>query len=304
MDRPGRAPRVHGVPILRGDGAGKALEAIPGGAGVNSVYRDKGAGLVRKTKRDVYLYPTDGDEITAVQGGTSIFDPVLCELVYRWFAPPGGRVLDPFAGGSVRGVVAGELGLHYTGIDLSERQLIANLEQARTIGTFPCPTWVRGNSQRVLRSWAEHAEDEPTHARKWDLVFSCPPYGDLEVYSDDPEDLSTMGADAFDDALAEIISAACVHLKDGAFAVFVVGDYRDKKTGYYRNFPAKVTAMFQYAGLELYNEIILLTAIGSLPLRINLAFNGSRKVGKTHQQILVYAKGQPKDFVKEWGNVF
>jgi len=33
----------------------------------------------------------------AVQSGTSIFDPVLCELAYRWFCPPGGTVLDPFA---------------------------------------------------------------------------------------------------------------------------------------------------------------------------------------------------------------
>jgi hypothetical protein len=31
--------------------------------------------------------------------GTSIFDPVLCEIAYRWFCPQGGTVLDPFAGG-------------------------------------------------------------------------------------------------------------------------------------------------------------------------------------------------------------
>ena len=30
--------------------------------------------------------------------GTSIFDPVLCELAYRWFCPPGGLVLDPSRG--------------------------------------------------------------------------------------------------------------------------------------------------------------------------------------------------------------
>ena len=29
--------------------------------------------------------------------GGSIFDPVLCELVYRWFSPLGGTVLDPSA---------------------------------------------------------------------------------------------------------------------------------------------------------------------------------------------------------------
>jgi len=43
--------------------------------------------------------------------GTSIFDPVLCEIAYRWFCPAGGMVLDPFAGGSVRGIVASRLGL-------------------------------------------------------------------------------------------------------------------------------------------------------------------------------------------------
>lgn len=30
--------------------------------------------------------------------------PVLCELAYRWFCLAGGLVLDPFAGGSVRGI--------------------------------------------------------------------------------------------------------------------------------------------------------------------------------------------------------
>ena len=58
--------------------------------------------------------------------GTSIFDPVLCEIAYRWFCPPAGRVLDPFAGGSVRGIVAALLGRSYTGVDLRTEQLEAN----------------------------------------------------------------------------------------------------------------------------------------------------------------------------------
>lgn len=65
--------------------------------------------------------------------GTSIFDPVLCELVYRWFSPPGARVLDPFAGGSVRGAVAAVLGRPYQGIDLSAEQVEANRGQWQEI---------------------------------------------------------------------------------------------------------------------------------------------------------------------------
>ena len=41
-----------------------------------------------------------------VQTGMSIFDPVLCEIMYRWFTPVGAQILDPFAGGSCRGIVA------------------------------------------------------------------------------------------------------------------------------------------------------------------------------------------------------
>jgi hypothetical protein len=50
----------------------------------------------------------------------SIFDPVLCEIMYRWFCPPGGQILDPFAGGSVRGIIAGSLDYNYTGIELRQ----------------------------------------------------------------------------------------------------------------------------------------------------------------------------------------
>ena len=63
-----------------------------------------------------------GDNLLGFKGlgcdgarGTSVFCPVLTELMYRWFCPPGGTVLDPFAGGCVRGCVAARLGLQYYG---------------------------------------------------------------------------------------------------------------------------------------------------------------------------------------------
>ena len=58
--------------------------------------------------------------------GTSVFDPVLCEIAYRWFSPKGGVILDPFAGGSVRGIVAALLNRQYIGCDLRQEQVTAN----------------------------------------------------------------------------------------------------------------------------------------------------------------------------------
>lgn len=216
------------------------------------------------------------------ESGTSIFDPILCELVYRWFCPSGGSVLDPFAGGSVRGIVASKCGLSYTGIDLRPEQTTANEKQAEAICDGDPPRWICGDSANLRK----------LVTGEFDLVFSCPPYGDLEVYSDDPRDLSTMPADGFFKAYRGIIAAACAKLKRDRFACFVVGDYRDRH-GFYRNFPAETITAFQSCGLGLYNEAILVTSVGSLPIRVGTQFQSSRKLGKTHQNVLVFFNGNP-----------
>ena len=223
--------------------------------------------------------------------GTSIFDPVLCELVYRWFCVPGGTVLDPFAGGSVRGIVAATLGLQYVGIDLSERQIDANREQAKQIcGDGAAPTWIVGDSRNAAT----------LAAGEYDLVFSCPPYFDLEVYSDDPADLSRAGDYAeFIGAYRAIIDTCVGMLKPNRFACFVVGDIRDKK-GFYCNLPGNTIAAFEAAGARLYNEAILVTAVGSLPIRAGKQFASGRKLGKTHQNVLVFYKGDPKAIKDEF----
>ena len=217
---------------------------------------------------------------------TSIFDPVLCEIAYRWFAPLGGLVLDPFAGGSVRGIVAGALGRAYLGVDLRAEQIAANERQREDLAhELRAPVeWACADSAllpAVLRG------------RRADFVFSCPPYADLERYSDDPRDLSTLDYGAFCAAYRAIIAHAVEALKPDRFACFVVGDLRDPK-GLYRNFPGETIAAFEAAGAQLYNEAILLTIVGTLAMRAGGYFKTSRKLGKTHQNVLVFVKGDPK----------
>lgn len=217
------------------------------------------------------------------QSGTSIFDPVLTELCYRWFCPPGGFILDPFAGGSVRGIVASVLGYRYEGFELSAGQVAANRAQAADICPDSPPAWHIGDSAVTVPAWAGQA----------DFVFSCPPYGDLEVYSDAPVDLSAMPHEAFLVAYRAIIAAAVAKLASDRFAAFVVGDFRCKK-GFYRNFTGATVEAFEAAGARYYNEAILVTAVGSLPIRVGKQFKAGRKLGKTHQNILVFCKGDPK----------
>lgn len=227
--------------------------------------------------------------------GTSIFDPVLCEIAYRWFSPPGGLVIDPFAGGSVRGIVASKLGRRYIGHELRAEQVEANRAQAAQICAtdHTPPVWICGDSRTIDATCAGHRAD---------MVFSCPPYADLEVYSDDPADLSTMDYPAFLAAYREIIAKSCALLADDSFACFVVGDVRDRR-GNYLNFVGDTVEAFRAAGLGYYNEAVLLTAVGSLPIRAGKQFSVSRKLGKTHQNVLVFVKGDGKRAAERCGAV-
>jgi DNA modification methylase len=228
---------------------------------------------------------------------TSIFDPVLCELAYRWFCPFGGQVIDPFCGGSVRGIVAATMGMRYFGCDLSQQQVQANKEQVeelwpKVVGMCEAapvkPQYVCGDARNVL---AQLADDAPFHA---DFIFTCPPYFDLEIYSELKQDLSNMTWSHFCEAYYDIIEKAARRIKLHRFACFVVGDIRDTRTGAYRNLPGLTTQCFLRAGFTLHNEAILVTSVGTLPVRAQAAFQASRKLGKTHQTVLVYCKGDPE----------
>jgi DNA modification methylase len=411
---------------------------------------------------------TDGSQGTTKDADyTSIFDPTLVELAVRWFSPEGGQVVDPFAGGSVRGIVSGCLGRSYWGCDLRSEQIEANYEQARQImpeamsvpvrvsapmlkqmfhpcdqdyvqsvcrgrccerssggimvtvhnseratiaaqggifdgkflaadarglcqfktpthrcsihatgqpfGCTASPFTLNDNDLLIVRNryrlltcyeaegalpayvahrrsldaifGAEEAErivgcidagekeiaaamparaydilkdnDDAKHGRSsrrngprlnWvcgdsmdtladapdaDLVFSCPPYGDLERYSDDPRDLSAMEWHTFIAAYKRIILRAVKRMKPDSFACFVVGDFRDSR-GFYRNFVSETIDGFEQAGARLYNEAILVTAVGSASMRVTKQFESGRKLAKTHQNVLVFCKGDWK----------
>jgi hypothetical protein len=229
-----------------------------------------------------------------VAPGTSIFDPVLCELAYRWWCPPGGVILDPFAGGSVRGIVAGWLDHPYVGVDLSSTQVAANRTQADAVfvdRAHPAPAWVVGDSRQLL------ARAAPPLPPEVDFVFSCPPYFDLEAYSDDPRDLSAMSWPDFLAAYEAIIELAGRRLRHDRFACFVVSDVRGPG-GAYRGLIPRTIDAFARAGLGYWNEAILVNPAGSLPMRVRRQFAASRKLGRMHQSVLVFAKGTPR--THEW----
>lgn len=243
----------------------------------------------------------DADKDVAIRHGetqdgkapsTSVFDPVLCELAYKWFTPPMGRILDPFAGGSVRGIVASYLGFGYTGIDIRKEQIEANENQKREIlGDMDVGelNYICGDSNEVLENIASES---------FDFAFTCPPYFNLEVYSNDAKDISNMDLEGFKVAYESILSKTAIALKEDAFFGIVVGDVRNAK-GHFIGLPRFTQEAMEAIGLHLYDDFILLDPLGSASVRASGQFTASRKCVTTHQRFMVFIKGNAKNATKK-----
>lgn len=226
----------------------------------------------------------------AIAAGVSILDPVMSEVACRWFGLEGGKTFDCFAGDSVFGFVSAYLGCEFTGIELRPEQVALNNER---VAGMPA-RYICDDGQNVARHIAPASQD---------LLFSCPPYYDLEHYSDLENDASNQ--DSYEDFLRILdnaFKAAVTCLRDNRFAVIVVGDVRDKKTGCYYDFPGDIKRIFREAGMPLYNEIILVETGASTAMRAS-RYMETRKVAKMHQNILVFYKGDPREIKKTYRKI-
>ena len=167
-------------------------------------------------------------------------------------------------------------------------------ETARTMTLDVSPTWEVGDAARL--------DEVPGVPTRVDMLLSCPPYMDLEVYSDDPRDLSAMSAEDFWTGYRKAIASAAARLADDRFAVWVIGEVRGPD-GTYRGFVPGTIKAFEDAGCRLYNEAVLVTALSSLPLRTANQFTTSRKFGRAHQTVLVFLKGDARRAVAACGDV-
>jgi DNA modification methylase len=224
----------------------------------------------------------DHEEQKIIAAGVSILDPVMAEIVCRWFGQENCKTFDCFAGDSVFGYVSSYLGNEFIGIELREEQVQLNNERVAGMNA----RYICDDGQNV----AQHIEPNSQ-----DLLFSCPPYFDLEHYSDLPNDASNQSDyEDFIQILRNAFTASITCLKQNRFAVIVVGDIRDKQSGFYYDLCGDIKNIFKDNGMKLYNEIILIETGASTALRA-ARYMESRKVAKMHQNILVFYKGNPKE---------
>lgn len=249
---------------------------------------------IKKTIGELYGKSTRENTRRSDAGGinhkykstTSYFNPYLCKLVYDAYCPPDGWIFDPFAS-ITRPYMAHLCNFNYIGCEIrfNEVEKIRKLITPSSFFSLP------NQSNVVIENIDCRAFDS---TKKFDLVFTCPPYWNLEVYSDMPSDLSNYSN--YDDFLCEItkVYAKCFNLTHAnSFMCIVVGDFRD-----YSNNRMNVNRLIPYtsdtikcaenSSWILYDRIILKKPMGSAPARVR-TWN-TRKVVRIHEELLVFRK--------------
>lgn len=223
-----------------------------------------------------------GKKTAAISGGTSRFDPVLADIMYQWYAPTGGHIYDPFAGGITRGALAHHHHMAYHGVDISDRQVDSNRRQATEMG--------------LSGVTYTHGDGTQPHQRPGsvDMVLTCPPYHDLEVYTSAPRDLSKMGWEEHLVGIRRAAEECYTALRNNRFLVWVTGDLR-APTGELRLLPERTALILQEAGFTPVNTHILVNAVGSRYLMARRWWTGTRSAGRLDQRIIVMAKGDRRE---------
>lgn len=235
-------------------------------------------------------YTQVGVDFMNIKGDTtSILDPVLCEVLLHWFTEENHICFDPFAGDTVFGFCSSFKGRVFKGIELRQEQCDFNNSVVFEHGLNA--TYICDDAVNV----AKHIENESV-----DFLFSCPPYADLEVYSNLDNDLSNMDYDVFFDVLSQVFTECYTRLKENRFAVIVIGEVRHKDTGAYIGLVPTIIQIMMKSGFHYYNEIILATPVGNLMMRAGRYMSQNRKVGKQHQNVLVFYKGNMNAIKKEF----
>lgn len=212
----------------------------------------------------------------------SVFPAPLIEWILLRYAPQGGDILDAFAGGPPRSVVATIMGYHYTGFEIRQDQIDENttlLKELKLKGA----KFILGDGRHMDR-YGGHPEGG------YDCAFTCPPYWNLEQYSDLPDDLSNLGS--YDEFNSSILQSALAHyplMKKGAFVCFVVGPFRNKKSGELIDFPGHTIENFRTAGFTYWQQVVLAKNAASAAKRSTNAWRGMKLV-PTHEFLLVFRK--------------
>ena len=214
----------------------------------------------------------------------SEFHAGLAENILKFWSLKGSKIVDPFAGRVTRAYVSKQLGRDYTGFEISPRTYERIHNHFTGLG-METPV-INGDGTLM-------EEIDNNYA---DLIFTCPPYFNLEKYESVPSQLSDEPTyELFMSKIDTCIGNCFRVLKTGAFACWVVGDMRVGRR--YLNFHGDVINSFKKHGFLQHDIVILENISPFAALQIGKTA-ANRYTSKIHEYLLVFRKPGEYDIPK------
>ena len=222
------------------------------------------------------LNASRGDRRHGVNGGKcSVFNPHLAQMILSAYCPLNAKIYDAFGGGGTRGYISTQMGHKYLGVEIREEEVQRLKEQMKKWGIeFEI---VLGDSKTF----------KPKD--KFNFAFTCPPYYDLELYSNLEGDLSN--AKTYQDylkMLRDVMKNIYDCLEEDCLAVFVVGNFRNAK-GELEHLNGDLIQIGKEIGFKLWDELIWMGASNVALTRCG-KFEVNRKSVRMHEYVVVLKK--------------
>src|SRR5258706_6142726 len=224
------------------------------------------------------------DHDSIYTGSHSVFPAPLAEwITLRYGGIPGGLILDAFAGGPPRAIVAALMGYRYLGYEIRQEQIDENTRTLSRLGCMDSVSYICGDGT-LLRGASDNS---------FDFGLTCPPYYDLEQYSDLPNDLSNLpDYETFDKAMLNCAKAHFRVMKPGSFTCIVVGDFRrggNKDENELISFSSDTIINFKRSGFMFWQNVILSKNFASAAVRAGTSWSGKKLVPR-HEHLLGFRK--------------
>lgn len=197
----------------------------------------------------------------------SPFPEEVARLCYELYLRDKKYIFDPFAGWGERGFYARQYAKEYRGFDINSDAI----EYARN--EFEVSNTLADSSDAVIP--------------RFDGLITCPPYWNLESYSDDGAD----AAPTWKSFLYEywhIFSRVYGAAKSGSVFCIQVGDWRSNGT--YYDLAHKTRSLFEELGATTVDDVIISRKNIS---KIKVMLPQAKRLGytvKTHEYLLVFKK--------------
>lgn len=230
------------------------------------------------------------DHDSMYTGTMSVFPIPLAEwIILRFGGPEGGLIVDPFSGGPPRAIVSGLMRYKYIGFDIRQEQIDENLEVIKDLNIDDEVKFICGDGCKL-----EGVEDKSA-----DFICTCPPYYNLEVYSDKEDDLSNLNTyDDFLDMMFECAKSCKRVSKPDSFVCFVVAPFRlhnNYGVNEQVDFPGDTINIFREAGFFLWQSVILSRNFASAAGRSTTSWRGKKLIPR-HENLLVFRTPGPECF--------